>query len=230
MTNSNDPFRGREPTSHELMSGQAWDASYHDGPAPWDIGRPQPAIVRQAVKTGFVGHVLDAGCGTGENALYLASLGLAVLGVDVAESAVASARRKAAERRIEAEFETADALQLHRLGRTFETVVDCSLFHTFDRNERTQYVVGLARVTKPQGTVVLLCFSDEGDNVGPHPVSYKELNAAFSDGIVWNIETIEPERLQTRIHGEDGAPAWIITVRRQALVEPAAAHAPYAPS
>ena len=94
-TLADDPFRGRQPTSHERMAGQPWDASYHDGPAPWDIGRPQPAIVRVASKGGFAGAVLDAGCGTGENALHVASLGLPVLGVDVAETALAIAREKA---------------------------------------------------------------------------------------------------------------------------------------
>src|SRR5262249_11954719 len=74
-TPADDPFGGRHPTSHERMTGLPWDASYHDGPAPWDVGRPQPAIVRLASEGGFVGAVLDAGCGTGENALHVASLG-----------------------------------------------------------------------------------------------------------------------------------------------------------
>ena len=75
-TLADDPFGGRHPTSHERMTGLPWDASYHDGPAPWDLGRPQPAIVRLASEGGFAGAVLDAGCGTGENALHVASLGL----------------------------------------------------------------------------------------------------------------------------------------------------------
>src|SRR3954464_13182991 len=82
---ADDPFRGRHPTSHERLTGLPWNASYHDGPAPWDVGRPQPAIVRVAAEGGFTGTVLDAGCGTGENALHVASLGLSVVGVDVAE-------------------------------------------------------------------------------------------------------------------------------------------------
>jgi 2-polyprenyl-3-methyl-5-hydroxy-6-metoxy-1,4-benzoquinol methylase len=69
--------------------------------------------------------VLDAGCGTGENALRLASLGLSVLGADVAETALAIARKKAAERGIEVEFVAADAFQLERLGRTFKCS-DCA--------------------------------------------------------------------------------------------------------
>src|SRR5256885_15154192 len=75
-TLADDPFSGRRPTSHERLTGLPWDASYHDGPAPWDIGQPQPAVVRLASEGGFAGAVLDAGCGTGENALHIASLGM----------------------------------------------------------------------------------------------------------------------------------------------------------
>src|SRR3954462_1420015 len=120
-TLADDPFSGRQPTSHERLTGLPWDASYHDGPAPWDLGRPQPAVVRLASEGRFAGAVLDAGCGTGENALHVAASGLPVLGVDVAETALAIARRKAEERGIEAEFAVADALRLGRLGRRFAT-------------------------------------------------------------------------------------------------------------
>ena len=106
------------------MTGKPWDASYADGPAPWDIGRPQPAIVRLAAEGGFAGTVLDVGCGTGDNALHLASLGLSVLGVDVAETALAIARRKAEDRGLQVEFVAADAYRLDRLGRRFQTVLD----------------------------------------------------------------------------------------------------------
>ena len=135
-TLADDSFSGRHPTSHERHTGLPWDASYQDGPAPWDTGQPQPAVVRLASGGGFAGAVLDAGCGTGENALHVASLGLSVLGVDVAETALAMARAKAAGRGIEAEFAAADALRLERLGRRFQTVLDCGLFHTFDGGER----------------------------------------------------------------------------------------------
>jgi methylase of polypeptide subunit release factors len=45
-----------------------------------------------------------SGCGTGENALHVASLGLHVLGVDVAETALSIAREKAARRGLDADF------------------------------------------------------------------------------------------------------------------------------
>jgi SAM-dependent methyltransferase len=214
MPNAADPLGGRKPTSHERMSGRPWDASYDDGPAPWDIGRPQPAVVRVASAGGFTRSVLDAGCGTGENALYVAQLGLSVLGVDVADTALAIARAKADERRIEVEFAPADALALERLGRTFETVLDCGLFHSFDSDERTEYVASLASVTRPDGTLYVLCFSDEGPDTGPHPVTREELAAAFGPRNVWRVAAIEPERVQTRFHDEHGAPAWLATIKR----------------
>jgi SAM-dependent methyltransferase len=210
---ADDPFHGRHPTSHERMTGLPWDASYHDGPAPWDIGRPQAAIERLASEGRIAGRVLDAGCGTGENALHVASLGLLVLGVDVAETALAIARKKAADRGLEVEFAAADAFQLERLGRRFETVLDCGLFHTFDGEERTRYVASLASVTERDGTLYVLCFSDEGLNTGPHPVSHEELRAAFKPVNGWKVAAIEPDWIQTRFQ-DGGAPAWLATIER----------------
>jgi len=195
------------------MSGVPWDASYHDGSAPWDIGRAQPAIARLASEGGFTGAVLDAGCGTGENALLIASLGLSVLGVDVAETALAIAREKANRRGIEIEFLAADALRLQRLGRAFETVLDCGLFHTFDEEERPRYVASLASVTAPDGTLLVLCFSDDGRDLGPHPVSREALQAAFNPRSGWSVITIKSDRIQTNFH-VDGAPAWLATIKR----------------
>ena len=208
-----DPFSGRQPTSHERLAGRPWDASYHDGPAPWDIGRPQPVIVRLASEGAFSGAVLDVGCGTGENALHLASLGWSVLGVDVAETALAMARRKAADRGLAVDFAAADALQLARLGRRFETVLDCGLLHTFDADERPRYAASLASVTEHAGTVYVLCFSDQGPDTGPHPISQEELKAAFTRSNGWSVVAVRPDRIQTRLH-DDGAPAWLATIKR----------------
>jgi SAM-dependent methyltransferase len=209
-----DSYGGRQPTSHERREGRPWDASYLDGPPPWDIGEPQPAIVRLAGEGAFAGAVLDAGCGTGENALHVASLGLHVLGVDVAETALSIAREKAAGRGVDAEFVVADALHLHRLGRVFETVLDCGLFHTFESDERRDYVASLASVTVRGGNLYVLCFSDIGpDACGPHPISQEQLRAAFNGDGDWSVASVTPDRTMTRFHAH-GAPAWLARINR----------------
>lgn len=213
MSQRSDPFGGRPPTSHERMTGQPWDASYHDGPAPWDVGGPQPAVVRLAADGGFRGAVLDAGCGTGENALHVAALGLPVVGVDVAATALALARATASDRGLDVEFVCADAFHLEWLGREFATVLDCGLFHTCDSDERPAYVSSLAAVTEHGGTLHLVCFSDAGPDTGPHPVSEDELRAAFHPGSGWTVADVEPDRVATRFH-EHGAPAWRARIER----------------
>lgn len=211
---ADDSGGGRQPTSHERRAGRPWEASYDDGPPPWDIGQPQPAVVRLADQGAFAGAVLDAGCGTGENALHLASLGLHVVGVDVAQNAVSTAQEKAAARGMDADFLVADALHLNGLGRVFDTVLDCGLFHTLDGDERRDYVASLASVTGPGGNLYLLCFSDTGaDRCGPHPISQEELRAAFAPGSNWSVAWVSPDRIQARFAAH-GAPAWLARIER----------------
>lgn len=208
-----DPFGGREPTSHERMAGQPWDASYRAGPAPWDIGVPQPAVVRLLSRVAIAGPVLDAGCGTGEHALLVAARGVRVLGVDVAETAIAMARQKAAAHGIAAEFIVGDAFHLAAIGRRFRTVLDCGLFHAFDAAERQRYSASLASVVEAGGIVYLLCFRDAGEHAGPHPVREEEIRKAFTVAAGWNVAAVEPERIDTRLH-DDGAPGWLATITR----------------
>lgn len=204
----------RDPTSHERSFGQPWDASYQNGPAPWDIGRPQAAIVRLAAQNAFAGNVLDAGCGTGEHALYLATLGCTVLAVDVAQTALAIARENAEQRGIRnVDFILEDALHLERLERRFDTILDCGLFHTFDAQERRVYVGSLAAVTRPGAALYVLCFADRGRGLGPHPVGQDDLRGAFESDSAWTVASIEPERIETRF-ADAGVPAWLASIKR----------------
>ena len=79
---------------------RAFDTAYADGGVPtWDLGRPQPAVARLVAEGAFGApgtSILDAGCGTGEHALLLASRGHRVVGVDLAGEAIRRARAKAA--------------------------------------------------------------------------------------------------------------------------------------
>lgn len=204
----------REPTSHERRAGEWWDESYKDGTAPWDIGRPQSAFERLAADGRWAGAVLDSGCGTGEHALRAAELGLPALGVDIAETALEIAARKAAARLLPAEFAYADALHLDHLGRSFDTVLDCGLLHTFDDDERRAYVASLAAVTDPGATLFVLCFrAGAPETEGPHPIGEEELRAAFVPAVGWRLAELERSRIEVTFEvGE--FPAWLATVER----------------
>jgi SAM-dependent methyltransferase len=193
-------------------AGRDFEAAYRDGSAPWDVGGPQPEIVRLAEAGEIVGDVLDVGCGTGENALYLAGLGRRVMGIDAAPSAIARAREKAAARGLGVPFLVADALDLAKLRRRFETAIDCGLFHTFAPEERRPYAHALCEVLSPGGTLHLLCFSDEEPpGPGPRRISQYEIGDAFRS--IFALTRIRAGRFESRIH-PGGANAWVATLVR----------------
>jgi SAM-dependent methyltransferase len=173
---------------------QGWDGVY-SGTPPWDIGRPQPAFARLAEGGLLSGQLLDAGCGTGENALLAAAHGAEVVGIDLSPRAIERARAKAADRGLPVRFEAGDVLHLGRLGRTFDTVIDSGVFHVFDDEDRPRYVASLASVLKPGGRCYLMCFSDRQPGTwGPRRVRREELTGSFGDG--WSVVSIEPDEFE----------------------------------
>jgi hypothetical protein len=91
--------------------------------------------------------------------------------------------------------------------------LDCGLFHTFENDERLEYGASLASITERDGTLYVLCFSDEGSDLGPHPVGQQELREAFSRDNGWKVVAIESERIDTRYHA-NGVSAWLATIKR----------------
>jgi SAM-dependent methyltransferase len=200
---------------------QATFEELYAGPAPWEIGRPQAPFA--AIADQVSGPVLDAGCGTGELALFFAARGQRVIGIDFVDEAIRRARRKAADRGLQVEFLVKDAKTLGNWDKRFGCAIDSGLFHCFSDQDRRRYVQGLARVIEPGGRLFLACFSDEEPGTeGPRRVSRQELYDAFGDG--WEVESIQPCRFQlnpefTAVKFSEGGPkGWFAVVHRTALV------------
>jgi 2-polyprenyl-3-methyl-5-hydroxy-6-metoxy-1,4-benzoquinol methylase len=188
-----------------------FEESYHGTP-PWDIGRAQREFVRLEELGKISGEVLDVGCGTGENALFLAGRGYDVWGVDSAPSAIERARKKAEERGIAITFLVKDTLKLHEIGKTFFTVIDSGLFHTLSDSERPIFVRNLFEVLKPGGTYFMLAFSErEPGGYGPRRITKKEIQAAFSER--WRINEIRAAVFESRTRPE-GSQAWLSSITR----------------
>jgi SAM-dependent methyltransferase len=193
--------------------------NFYAGKAPWDIPTPQGPFV--AVADLVVSPVLDAGCGTGEHALFFAARGHRVIGIDFVEEAIRRAQHKAAERGLAVEFLVKDALTLGDWGQRFASVIDCGLFHVFSDDDRRRYAVGLAHVLEPGGRLFLMCFSDEEPGTeGPRRVSRQELYDTFADG--WEVESVYPARCAVdpeftdMTFSEGGPKTWFAVIRREA--------------
>jgi cyclopropane fatty-acyl-phospholipid synthase-like methyltransferase len=200
----------------QLPTQQTFTDAYA-GEAPWDIGRPQKALIDVADQV--TGPLLDVGCGTGDAALFFAARGLDVTGIDYLKEPIRRARIKAAETGLAAKFHVQDALTLTESKERFASVIDCGLFHVFSDDDRRRYVRGLAHVLEADGRVLLMCFSDaEPGDFGPRRVSRQELTDAFAEG--WQIESIEPIQFETNpqftgaTFSPGGPKAWLAIVRR----------------
>jgi SAM-dependent methyltransferase len=188
-----------------------FQSAYTEG-APWDIGRPQRAIVGLWEAGDISGDVLEVGCGFAENALFLAARGLRVCGVDMMEPAIARAREAARARGLEVELHVGNALRLEALGRRFDTVIDSALLHVFEPADRPAFVASLASVLRPGGRYHALYFRQ-----GPRAITPEALRAAFGPG--WRVLAIREAHYEET--DPEGAAAWLATVERLGDVSPA---------
>lgn len=201
MVNFDAVYRGRTPLG---------------GTPPWDIQEPQPVIVALEQEGRIHGDVLDAGCGTGEHALYLASHSHQVTGIDVSSIAVRKAREKAVSRGVGATFVVGDALALSGYQDDFDTVVDCGLFDVCPPERQSSYAKALHRATRPGAFVYLLELSassaefmmerfvelgvPEYQLASLPKLVPEDVRAAFADG--WREDFLEESIMCVRLPGD----------------------------
>ena len=191
------------------MGTKVFEEMYKGVPL-WDIDGPQSEIVRLAEQGEIRSAVLDVGCGTGENALYLAEMGFEVVGIDIVPAAIEKALIKVKERSSSPTFLVWNALELQRLERRFDTVIDSGFFHVLPDKKRPDFVKSLASVLNHGGTYFVMCFSEhEPGSWGPRRVTQAEIRDSFRQG--WQINYIREAIFDTNL-GSRKCNAWLSSI------------------
>jgi SAM-dependent methyltransferase len=152
---------------------------------PWDIGEAQPDVIELERQGRFRGEILDIGCGTGDNAVFLACRGYRVTAIDAAPAAIEEARQRADG--LQVSFAVEDATRLTGYAGRFDTVLDSALFHTLDDAGRRRYAAALHRATRPAARLNMLCFADVPGGM-PAPLSVTEAEVRSTlEGTGWAI-------------------------------------------
>jgi SAM-dependent methyltransferase len=158
-------FQPSPETFDKLYRGQPmFEGAPPPGTIPWDIHQAQPRLMELEALGGIRGEVLDIGCGLGDNAIFLASRGYSVTGLDGSPAAIEKARSRAADAGVTVTFAVADATKLTGYDGRFDTVIDSALYHCLDDEGRQAYAAGLYRATRPGARLHLYCFSDGNIN------------------------------------------------------------------
>jgi ubiquinone/menaquinone biosynthesis C-methylase UbiE len=213
-----------------------WDAAYRNeifaGPPPWNIGDPQPEIVALIENGNFRGPVLDVGCGVGDASLELAARGYEVVGIDLSQTAIAAATKAAEERGLNlATFIQGDVTKLD-YDATFNSVLDCTLFHSLPLEARDDYLGAVHRAAAPGASLHMLVFTTDAlpaDSPFPVPnlVTKDELRQAVSKH--WAVDAIDPAHVYVQLpdvpnlpahsfevddHGRVKLPAFLLSARK----------------
>jgi SAM-dependent methyltransferase len=196
-----DPTGWFEPLYAEAAQGRAV--------IPWDRGGPHPLLVewaetRPVPRPG--GRALVVGSGPGSDAAFLAELGWAVTGFDVAPSAVAAARHRFADAGVD--FQVADALDPPAdWSEAYDLVLESYTVQALPVDLRMTVIGRVRHFVAPGGTLLVLAAAEDAhDQPGPPwPLTRDEVES-FAEG---GLQVTQIEEL-----GTPGARRWRAEFRR----------------
>ncbi|MEG6521952.1 class I SAM-dependent methyltransferase [Desulfotomaculum sp. 1211_IL3151] len=118
------------------MIEEGYKKRYKAGNTPWDLGRPDfnliQTVTARAIKPC---QVLDIGCGTGSNSIWLAQNNFAVIGIDTSEIAIQKAVEEASNNNVTCTFLVNDILLNKIEGSPFGLAFDRGCFHSYNSDE-----------------------------------------------------------------------------------------------
>jgi 2-polyprenyl-3-methyl-5-hydroxy-6-metoxy-1,4-benzoquinol methylase len=144
---------------------------YKSGDTPWDVGQPDFNLIEVvSQKPILTCKVLDIGCGTGDNSIWLAQNRFQVIGIDASEIALQKAKEKASKAKVECDFRLVDFLN-HRIdGAPFGFVFDRGCFHSFSSTgDRNRFVQNVAAHLEEAGLWLTIAGNADEHHQGPGP-------------------------------------------------------------
>ena len=209
------------------MQKPNWEDRYSTGNTPWDTGVPDEHLI-DIVKNLPIRpcRVLEIGCGTGTNALWMAEQGFGVLGIDLSPLAINAAKAKANEvaatghHEGSCEFRQLDFLSAPPPDGPYDFVFDRGCFHVFDKaDEQSEYAKRVAAVLGPQGQWLSIIGSTEGGprEEGPPRRTLRDVVNAIEPF----LELCEMRSVVFRAHAPTKALAWrCLSRQRQVPAQP----------
>jgi SAM-dependent methyltransferase len=138
---------------NEMTIEERYRQRYKSGDTPWDVGRADFNLIEVVTEKPIPScRVLDIGCGTGDNSLWLAQNHFQVIGTDTSDIALEKAREKASKANVECDFILVDFLKNKIEGAPFGFVFDRGCFHSFSsENDRRRFAQNISAHLEESG-------------------------------------------------------------------------------
>ena len=192
-----------------------WDNAYRgQRPAPWDNGQPNSRLA-EAVEGGTIkpGRVVVLGCGSGTNAVYLATKGFEVTALDVAPTALAIAQAKAEKAKVKVRWILADVLAAPTL-EPFDFLFDSGCYHGVRRANAVGYVKTANTLAKPGALMLIYAGNaNEPRHHGPPRVEETDLVGDFAE--TWDFVHLSELRPSGDPSREGASWFWSALLRRR---------------
>ncbi len=156
------------------------------------MNEPRPELV-QMVKSGRLApcSAIDLGCGTGDNAIFLANNGFDVIGVDLSQNAISQAKERALSSGSPAKFMVGNVTNLTGISGVFDLVLDFGcLGCVIGTVAREKYKETLLQLTRSGSIYILLNFAKNPKskfNLVPNALAVGEVDRLLGE----NFETLE---------------------------------------
>lgn len=133
---------------------------YDKGGTTWEATTPNQSLVNLLLSNPefFKGkRLIDLGCGEGRDSIYLSSLGIDVVGVDISRSALNKAREIAHLQKVKAKFIETNVLYLNGIpDKYFDTAINMGCLHMIvNKKERLSHIKNVQRILQTGGTFII---------------------------------------------------------------------------
>jgi SAM-dependent methyltransferase len=198
MTASNPDDRIDQIVAESLAAGDptGWferlymEAERGEATVPWDRASPHWSLVDWAERRNLTGagrRALVVGCGLGDDAAFVSSLGFDTVAFDIAPTAVRAAQRRFPEAGVD--YLVANLLDPPgEWTGGFDLVVESQTIQALPVSLRLEAIANVAGFVAPGGTLIVLAAAapegtDRGDDP-PWPLTRSEVERFASHGLL----------------------------------------------